>query len=198
MDVLEVIKRSKTILDHYKIPQLSHKDWVTMLQFSQLRSIKKGDYFIKAGQTSHQLAFVVKGCFRFFYIKNEVEKTAYFTFENDVLASFECILLNQPSAQSIQALEDSDVFVMDYNQMRKLYEHHHKFEHLGRIIGEHYILMLHTRLSSYLLDTPEERYLKLVNETPDFLHRVPLQHIASFIGVTPVSLSRIRKRILKK
>ena len=84
MDVLEVIKRSKTILDHYKIPQLAHKDWVTMLQFSQLRSIKKGDYFIKAGQTSHQLAFVVKGCFRFFYIKNEVEKTSYFTFENDV------------------------------------------------------------------------------------------------------------------
>jgi CRP-like cAMP-binding protein len=198
MDVLEVIKRSKKILDHYHIPELTHKEWLILLQFSQLRSIKKGDFFIKAGQTSHQLAFVVKGCFRFFYIKNEVEKTAYFTFENDVLASFECILLNQPSAQSIQALEDSEVFMMDYNQMRKLYEHNHKFEHLGRIIGEHYILMLHTRLSSYLLDTPEERYLRLVNETPDFLHRVPLQHIASFIGVTPVSLSRIRKRILKK
>jgi CRP-like cAMP-binding protein len=141
---------------------------------------------------------VIKGCFRFYYIKNEVEKTAYFTFENDVLASFECILLDQPSAQSIQALEDSEIFVMDYNQMRKMYESNHKFEHLGRIIGEHYILMLHNRLSSYLLDTPEERYLTMVKETPDYLHRVPLQHIASYIGVTPVSLSRIRKRILKK
>ena len=82
MDVLDIIKRSKTILDHYNIPELSHKEWLRLLQFSRLQTIKKGDYFIKEGQNSHQLAFVVKGCFRFYYVKNEVEKTAYFTFEN--------------------------------------------------------------------------------------------------------------------
>ena len=114
------------------------------------------------------------------------------------MASFECILEKKPSKTTIQALEDSEIFVIDYSSMRKLYTKSSKFEQMGRLIGEYYILMLHNQLSSFLLDSPEERYVKLVEDFPDLLNRVPLQYIASYIGVTPVSLSRIRKRIITK
>lgn len=198
MDIKELTNRSQTILRYYKIPDLSHKDWLALIPISKFQKIKKGSTFIKAGQVSEELAFIISGSFRFYYPQEDVEKTAYFVFENEIMASFECILENKPSKTTIQALEDSEIFVLDYAIMRKMYTIMPKFEHIGRIIGEHYIMMLHNQLSSFLLDTPEERYKKLIQNTPDLLNRVPLQYIASYIGVTPVSLSRIRKRITTK
>ena len=90
------------------------------------------------------------------------------------------------------------MFIIDYRDLEKLYDKSQKFERVGRLILEYYLAFLQLRITSYLLDTPEQRYMRLINETPDLLNRVPLQYIASYIGVTPVSLSRIRKRILKK
>lgn len=198
MDINEIIERSKAIRNYYKLPDLSIKDWMLLLPIAHFRKIKKGEYFIKSGQVSEELAFILSGSFRFFYEKEDVEKTAYFVFSNEIMASFEGILEEAPSKTTIQALEDTEIFVLDYAKMRKMYHISSKFENIGRLIGEYYILMLHNQLSSFLLDTPEERYLKLVENNPDLLNKVPLQYIASYIGVTPVSLSRIRKRIISK
>lgn len=198
MEVKELIERSEKIRKFYKLPEFSMKDWMMILPISELRSLKKGDVFIKAGTVSEELAFIIKGSFRFYYEKEDVEKTAYFVFDNQIMASFEGILEKTPSKTTIQALEDSEIFVLDYSKMRVMYNFSSKFENIGRLIGEYYILMLHNQLSSFLLDTPEERYLNLVENNPDLLNKVPLQYIASYIGVTPVSLSRIRKRIISK
>lgn len=198
MDINEIIERSKKIREFYNLPELSVKDWMFLLPIAHFRNVKKGDMFIKSGTVSEELAFILKGSFRFFYEKEDVEKTAYFVFDNQIMASFEGILEKAPSKTTIQALEDSEIFVLDYAKMRKMYNVSSKFENIGRLIGEYYILMLHNQLSSFLLDTPEERYLKLVENNPDLLNKVPLQYIASYIGVTPVSLSRIRKRIISK
>ncbi|MCB9074003.1 MAG: Crp/Fnr family transcriptional regulator [Chitinophagales bacterium] len=198
MDISNLIERSGAIRKFYSLPDLSIKDWAFLMSISSFRSIKKGDVFIKAGTVSEELGFIIKGSFRFFYEKEDVEKTAYFVFENQIMASFEGILEKAPSKTTIQALEDGEIFVIDYNKMRKMYHTSSKFENIGRLIGEYYILMLHNQLSSFLLDTPEERYLKLVENNADLLNKVPLQYIASYIGVTPVSLSRIRKRIISK
>jgi len=198
MEILELIERSAAIRKFYSLPDLSFKDWAFLLSISTFRSVKKGDVFIKSGTVSEELAFIIKGSFRFFYEKEDIEKTAYFVFENQIMASFEGILEKAPSKTTIQALEDGEIFVIDYTKMRKMYNISSKFENIGRLIGEYYILMLHNQLSSFLLDTPEERYLNLVRHNPDLLNKVPLQYIASYIGVTPVSLSRIRKRIISK
>jgi CRP-like cAMP-binding protein len=198
MDIKNLIARSQSIIEYYKIPNLTPKDWLQIIPICHFKNIKKGDNFIKSGQVSEELAFILSGSFRFFYEKEDVEKTAYFVFTNEIMASFECILEKKPSKTTIQALEDSEIFVIDYSSMRKLYTKSSKFEQMGRLIGEYYILMLHNQLSSFLLDSPEERYVKLVEDFPDLLNRVPLQYIASYIGVTPVSLSRIRKRIITK
>jgi CRP-like cAMP-binding protein len=198
MDINDLIERSQAIRKYYKLPELTAKDWLMLIPIAKIRMIKKGDIFIKTGAVSEELAFIIKGSFRFFYKKEDVEKTAYFAFENQMMASFEGILEEAPSKTTIQALEDGEIFVLDYAKMRKMYHIAPKFENIGRVIGEYYILMLHNQLSSFLLDTPEERYLKLVENNSDLLNKVPLQYIASYIGVTPVSLSRIRKRIISK
>lgn len=198
MDLMQVLPSAQRVLGHYNINFLTPKEWATLIQFGTLKSFKKGENFITANQINTKIAFILKGGFRFYYVKNDAEITCLFAFENDMIGSFECNILKQPCTQTIQALENSDVFIIDYKDLEGLYDKSQKFEKVGRIILEHYMAFLQLRITSYLLDTPEERYLRLINEAPDLLNRVPLQYIASFIGVTPVSLSRIRKRILKK
>lgn len=198
MELADLLSLADGFVAHYNLPDLSIEEWMKIMEISEVKALKKNEYFTKAGLTTFKIAFILEGSFRYFYIKEDNEKTAYFVFKNGILASLESITENKPGTQSIQALEDSLLFVIDYLKMKDLFAEHHKFEHLGRAIGEHYIMMLHNQLSSFLVDTPEERYIKLVETQPDLLNSVPLQYIASFIGVTPVSLSRIRKRIYKK
>lgn len=198
MDLLEYIPRAQQVLKYYNITFLSPKEWVMLVQYGSLKSFKKGENFITANQLNTKIAFILKGGFRFFYEKNDNEITCLLAFENGLIGSFESNILKQPCTQTIQAIEESDLFIIDYRDLEKLYDKSPKFERVGRLIVEYYLAFLQQRITSYLLDTPEERYMRLINETPDILNRVPLQYIASYIGVTPVSLSRIRKRILKK
>lgn len=198
MDILEILPTAQRVLKHYDITFLTPKEWLTLLQYGSIKSFKKGENFITANQINTKIAFILKGGFRFYYEKNDSEITCLLAFENNLIGSFESNILKQPCTQTIQAIEDAQLFIIDYKDLEKLYNISPKFERVGRLILEFYIAYLQQRITSYLLDTPEERYRRLVLETPDLLNRVPLQYIASYIGVTPVSLSRIRKRILKK
>ncbi|MEZ5055370.1 MAG: Crp/Fnr family transcriptional regulator [Chitinophagales bacterium] len=198
MDLMEIIPVAQRVLKHYDITFLSPKEWATLIQYGSFKSFKKGENFITANQLNTKIAFILKGGFRFFYEKNDNEITCLLAFENGLIGSFESNILRQPCTQTIQAIEESELFIIDYKDLETLYEKSPKFERVGRMILEYYLAFLQQRITSYLLDTPEERYMQLVNETPDLLNRVPLQYIASYIGVTPVSLSRIRKRILKR
>lgn len=198
MDLLEIIPTAQRVLKHYNITFLTPKEWMMLIQYGSLKSFKKGENFIKSNQVNTKIAFIIKGGFRFFYDKNDAEITCLLSFENGLIGSFESNILKLPCTQTIQAIEDSELFIIDYRDLEKLYDKSTKFERVGRLILEYYIAFLQQRITSYLLETPEERYVQLITETPDILQRVPLQYIASYIGVTPVSLSRIRKRILKK
>ena len=198
MDIMQALPIAQRVLKHYDITFLNPKEWVTLLQYGSIKSLKKGEDFITANQINTKIAFILSGAFRFFYEKNDNEITCLLGFENDLIGSFESNILKQPCTQTIQAIEDSELFIIDYKDLEKLYDISPKFERVGRLILEYYLAYLQQRITSYLLETPEERYRRLIEETPNILHRVPLQYIASYIGVTPVSLSRIRKRILKK
>ena len=198
MDLIQLIPTAQRVLKHYDITFLTPTEWSTLIQYGAIRSFKKGENFITANQINTKIAFILKGGFRFFYEKNDNEITCLLAFENGLIGSFESNILKQPCTQTIQAIEEAELFIIDYKDLEALYNKSPKFERVGRLILEYYLAFLQQRITSYLLDTPEERYMRLINETPDLLNRVPLQYIASYIGVTPVSLSRIRKRILKK
>jgi CRP-like cAMP-binding protein len=198
MDLMQIIPTAQRVLKHYDITFLTPKEWATLIQYGSLKTYKKGENFITANQMNTKIAFILKGGFRFFYNKNDSEVTCLLAFENGLIGSFESNILKLPCTQTIQAIEESELFIIDYKDLEGLYDKSPKFERVGRLILEYYLAFLQQRITSYLLDTPEERYMRLIHETPNLLNRVPLQYIASYIGVTPVSLSRIRKRILKK
>jgi CRP-like cAMP-binding protein len=198
MDLIQIIPAAQRVLKHYDITFLNPKEWATLIQYGAIKKYKKGENFITANQINTKIAFVLKGCFRFYYEKNDSEITCLLSFENGLIGSFESNILKQPCTQTIQAIEDSELFIIDYKDLELLYDKSPKFERVGRLVLEYYLAFLQQRITSYLLETPEERYKNLIQEAPDLLQRVPLQYIASYIGVTPVSLSRIRKRILKK
>ena len=195
---MEIVPRAQRVMKYYDITFLTPKEWATLIQYGSLKTYRKGENFINANNLNTKIAFILKGGFRIFYEKNDNEITCLLAFENGLIGSFESNILKQPCTQTIQAIEDSELFIIDYKDLETLYDRSPKFERVGRLILEYYLAFLQQRITSYLLDTPEERYMRLIRETPDLLNRVPLQYIASYIGVTPVSLSRIRKRILKK
>ena len=195
---MEIVPRAQRVMKYYDITFLTPKEWATLIQYGSLKTYKKGENFINANNLNTKIAFILIGGFRIFYEKHDNEITCLMAFENGLIGSFESNILKQPCTQTIQAIEDSELFIIDYKDLETLYDRSPKFERVGRLILEYYLAFLQQRITSYLLDTPEERYMRLIRETPDLLNRVPLQYIASYIGVTPVSLSRIRKRILKK
>ncbi len=167
-------------------------------QLGKIVSIAKKDHFIKVGITDKRLAFVTEGLFRG-YVNNEGEETTlWFSTELDILASYSGILLNEGSKITYQALEDSTLFVINYGDLKSLAKTDHSIafiiiEMLEQILGEAY-----QRNERFILMDAETRYLDLIERKPGIISSVPQKLLASYIGVTPVSLSRLRARLQKK
>ena len=126
---------------------------------------------------------------------NGEEKTYDFAQENDYICNYESFLSQSPSSKIIQALEDSDVLVISYNNLQIFYATVLKGERFGRIVIEAVFVQLLKDLSSFYTETPELRYEKFIKNHADLQQRISQYHIASFVGVKPQSLSRIRKRM---
>jgi CRP-like cAMP-binding protein len=136
---------------------------------------------------------------RHFYLKDGEEKTTYFYFENHFVGAYISCITKQPSALSIQALSDCTMLVFPYDVMEQLYERSATWQKFGRLIAEYLAIGLEDRMVGLLTLSPEERYLELWNSNKrKIVERVPQHYIANYLGVTPVSLSRIRNRALKK
>ena len=130
--------------------------------------------------------------------KDGEELSTYFFTENMFAGSYDSFLSRKPSKVAIETLEDCDVLVLTHEAQETLYKVFPKMNEFIRKAIEQRFVLLHDLFISYLLNSPEERYLTLLKERPELLQRIPQHQIASFIGVTPVSLSRIRNRVAKK
>jgi signal-transduction protein with cAMP-binding, CBS, and nucleotidyltransferase domain len=156
---------------------------------------KKGYYIIKSGQLVANLFMIQKGLARGFYIKNEKEINTWFAPENIIVGSALPLFSNYPSKENIQLLEDSIFQYISNSDLQELYRKHSDFNTIGRRLTEDYCLLLENRIASFQVDSAEERYEKLLLEFPNVTQRVSLGHIASYLGITQATLSRIRKRI---
>ena len=157
--------------------------------------LKKGDFFLAEGQVCRQVGFVEKGLLRYYINHDGQEKTYAFAGEDDFVCNYESFLPQKPSTKIIQALEDCELSVISSSDLQQFYQSVAQGERFGRlVIGQVFIQLLQD-LSSFYTDTPEYRYEKFVQEHPDLQQRISQYHIASFVGVKPQSLSRIRKRI---
>ncbi len=159
---------------------------------SSIITIKKGADLQPIGHTCKTIYFINKGLARIYYYKDGNDITESFSFENNIIARIESLFSGKPSRKAIQVLEDSEFIAINATKLFKLYDTFPEIERLFRKIFEaRYVDTVH-RIEGIQFHTAEERYNDLIQQAPDILKRAPLKHIASYLGITQVSLSRIR------
>ena len=156
--------------------------------------LKKNEVWEKEGRIGQYLGFINKGILRQYHLKDGQEFTEDFFSENDFIGNYISYLKQEPSTLNIQALEDCELFVITFEDLQKFYDEIPTVDRFGRLIAERKLIEYHDKTTSFLLDSPEERYYKLIQQKPDLHSRVKQYYIAQYLGIRPESLSRIRKR----
>jgi len=185
----KLINKIQSIID------LTPKEIECINQLFKEKQIKKGDFFLADGQVCNQFGFIVKGLIRYYINHDGEDKTYYFAYENNFVCNYESFIPQIPSTKVIQALEDCEMLVISFADLQIFYKSITQGERFGRLILEQAFIELLQGLSSFYTDAPEYRYEKFVKEHPNLQQRISQYYIASYVGVKPQSLSRIRKRI---
>lgn len=160
-----------------------------------IKTLKKNELLQKTNQGCKYFWIVKKGCFKIFYLKEDVEINGWFAFESTPVFDIQSFLKQTPSQYSIKAMENLEVYAISYADLQQLYQTIFNFQYFGLKLTEYILLKVTEMLMSFQLDTPKQRYQKLL-ENPAYLKRIPLKDLASFLGVTPNSLSRLRSKKL--
>jgi CRP-like cAMP-binding protein len=148
------------------------------------------------GQICDFVGFVESGVFRFYYLKDGGEKVTAFFFPDEFLSNYRSFLTGQPSGHFIECLQEGTVWVVRKSDLERLFETNATIHKIGRLMAERLYLMVASRLDSFLYDTPEERYLALLDKGSRLVQAIPQYMLASYLGVSAETLSRIRKRIM--
>jgi CRP-like cAMP-binding protein len=160
-------------------------------------SFKKGTLLLEEGQKSNNGFFVLKGCIRTYYMIDGEEKTTAFYTEMEGLTP-PCVLDKKPSEFYVSCVEDSILTISDPSMEKEIFEKFPKFETMCRVLSEELLAKQQLDFDTFKTSSPEQRYLKLLENRPDLIQRVPQYQLASFLGVKPQSLSRLRARLLEK
>jgi signal-transduction protein with cAMP-binding, CBS, and nucleotidyltransferase domain len=158
----------------------------------ELKTYKRNAHLLKIGSVSHYMYFLKKGVARVHYEKNGMDVTDYFAIDGQFIGGVESLFTKQPSKKGIQVLEDAEVWRMHYNGFEKLCTQYHDIERAGRKIAIFAFMEGQQRIESIRFHEAKERYQELNNKYPGLINRCPLKYIASYLGITQVSLSRIR------
>jgi CRP-like cAMP-binding protein len=189
-------KWQKRQLNKMREDSIENNTHLPLLQFATSKVIAALEIYIPEGKIFKKIFYIKKGLLRIFFVtESGEEKTFFFRWEGQIAAIPECIFDNQPTRQTWQALEDCELMEIDFDIVEKLSENNISLIKIRLGFAEKMFLEALKRVESFVLDKPEERYQKLIIQNPEIIKRVADKHIASFIGVTPVSLSRIRKRL---
>ncbi len=175
------------------------EEWYVFMGFLKIKKLKKNECFAEAGKTCKDLGFIINGAVRFCNNVDGKDVTGYFCFENNFVTAIKSYLTAEPSLYDIKTLEETVFVSISRENMLAMSNHpllSCKIERFGRLISERFNILFEDRLKSFIVKTPEERYRDLLESGNDIINRIPVQYIAQFIGITPVSLSRIRKRVL--
>jgi len=161
-------------------------------QFAQIRKVNRGDILVKEGEYSYELYYIANGGARAYYLKDGKTITDWFAFENDFISSIVSFFLGVPSQHYIEILEDSTFMVLQLKDIETLCDKHHDFERLARMSTTKTMLQLQQRIVSLQFKSSKERYESLLERYPQIELRAPLGDIASYLGITQETLSRIR------
>ena len=168
-----------------------------ILSLDLFRSVKKGTILLKEGQKSKDGYFILKGCIRKYYIINGEEKTTDFFTEMEGLTPH-CVTNKAPSEYFISCVEDTFLTVADPDIGVEVNAKFPKFDIMCRMLSEELLAKEQINFAEFKTSSPEQRYLNLLQNRPDLIQRVPQHQLASYLGIKPQSLSRLRARILEK
>lgn len=166
------------------------------LNYLTIKKIKKNDYFIREGNYCNHIAYINKGIFRTYNLKEGREINTCFCKENSIISSFESFVNQTVSKEYIQALEDSTLVLLSAKGLAKLYELNNKWQSLSRILTEKECIRLTDRANALSFETALKKYRYLIENQPEIIKRVELQHIASYLGISRETLSRVRSKIV--
>lgn len=177
------------------LPNITEAEWQALQDCLTIRHLKKGDVLVKEGSVCNAVSFINKGLLRFYMLVDGKEVCTGFFVENQYASAYESFLTRQPYTDIIDALEDTELLELNYNQMQYLYANHPVFQVFGRKMAEYLFIFISKRNNALQLLTPEQRYQRLIAQNSALLQRVPQYMLASYIGVTPEHLSRIRRKL---
>ena len=175
---------------------LSDEEKKALLDLDIFKQFKKGTILLKEGEISNSGYFVLKGCIRSYYVVDGNEKSTAFYIEAESLDP-PCILSGRPSEFFVSCVEKSILIVHNKEMEKIIFQKFPKFESLCRILTEKLLAKNKAEFDDFKISSPEQRYLNLLRTRPDLLQRIPQYQLASFLGITAQSLSRMRNRIVK-
>ncbi len=161
--------------------------------FKPLR-LEKGDFFLRSGNINRYIGFLQSGLVRYFVYKDGEESTFEFTKEGEFVGDYQSFNKNIVSIQNIQAIEHCEMLIINYQDVQKIFDSTKNGNHIGRRIIEHRFDVMVNQLLAIYMQSHQERYKNFITQYSELNQRIPQYMIASYIGVKPPSLSRIRKR----
>ena len=191
------IEKLRTLYKFSK--ELSLQDAQDLLKTAKSTSFKKKEIIFEEGSKDTQIYFLREGLVRMYHIKENGEEITFSLIPaNNVVANFDFIATEKPSPFYYETLENCSFFRIDYQVLDNIVSKNANLEANRKYFLRKMIFKVKERLETFVLLNPEERYLKFIKDFPDLTNRVPDKYIANVLGITPVSLSRIRKRISSK
>ncbi|WP_257668004.1 Crp/Fnr family transcriptional regulator [Parapedobacter tibetensis] len=179
-------------------PELSQDAWNAFQKCLTVKRYKKGETISEEGRVNNIVCFIEEGIVMVYNLIDGKKNIYNFFFEHEYTGDYESFLTRKPANYGIEAIEDTITFNLHYDGLQKMYADFPEFERVGRLVAEGQFLRLTERNASLLAEKPEDRYENLVVAKPQVAQRVPQYLIASYLGITPEALSRIRKRLVSK
>lgn len=175
--------------------KLSEESWNIIESSFTMKSVKKGELLLKEGQICKFVAFNMDGIIREYFYHKGIDTTSEFIFQDSFFSAYSSFISQTPSKVYLEALTDSQILVMDYQTKQKLYEIVPEWERLARKITEQHYSDKEQRTNMLASMTSEEKYNELLKTgNPEIIKKIPLKHIASYLGIAPETLSRTRKK----
>jgi CRP-like cAMP-binding protein len=175
--------------------EFTDSDWLIFSSKLKKQKFPKKALLLEKGQTENYLSFVERGAIRYYIPGESNDVTIEFTFENEFIGAYDSFLTRKPSRYNVATLTPVVLWRLTYDDAQAIYRETERGNLIGRLAAEALFLEKAKREISLLTDSAEQRYLNLFREQPIIIKKIPLRHIASYIGITPQALSRIRKRI---
>lgn len=176
--------------------EMSESELARAYPFLKLVKLRKNEFFVKEGQVCKEIAFLSKGMLRTFYLNTKSEEVTYcFCSEHFFSTSFQSFITQKPSTLSIQAIEEAELITIRYDDLHALYAQSAAWQELGRKVAEREYLQMAAYAAVLNNESAKEKYIRLMNEQPKVALKASVEHIASYLGVTRRTLSRIRKEL---